>query len=165
MSLPNAWVDRIFDQLSLIYGSFFRARWAGMDIADVKTNWAHELARFVGRPDAIAYALANLPTDQPPTVLQFRAICSSVPTPQGMPALPAPSQEGMLRVAAALKAGMRARASQDALGPRAWMRELERDVLAGTATPGRRQHYAIARANGYFSGPPDGQKVENNGHE
>ena len=78
MSLPAKWVDALFTKLTLAYGRDFLARWEGLDICDVKTDWGHELAGFVNHPEAIAYALANLPP-KAPTVLEFRALCRRAP--------------------------------------------------------------------------------------
>ena len=82
MSLPITWIDRIFAKLTITYGREFVARWdnCGVPIMDVKTEWGHELSGFRDHPDAIAYALCNLP-DRPPTVLQFREICRKAPPP------------------------------------------------------------------------------------
>jgi hypothetical protein len=90
MSLPAKWTDRIFDKLTIVYGSHFLSRWAGLNIADVKADWSHELRGFAEQPDAIRFGLENLPADQPPTVLQFRAICNRRPDP-GLPKLPPPA--------------------------------------------------------------------------
>lgn len=94
MSLPIPWVDRIFEKLALIYGREFTGRWesCGASIADVKTDWAHELAGYQHWPEAIAYALANVPADRPPTVLQFREICRKAP-PKALPRLPEPKAD------------------------------------------------------------------------
>lgn len=78
MSLPAKWVEALFTKLTLAYGRDFLARWEGLDICDVKTDWGHELAGFVDHPEAIAYALANLPP-KAPTVLDFRALCRRAP--------------------------------------------------------------------------------------
>lgn len=78
MSLPLAWLDRIFDKLTLTYGQQFLRRWQDIDINDVKSDWGHELAGFVGHPKAIAWALQNLP-ERPPTVIEFRAIARKAP--------------------------------------------------------------------------------------
>ena len=75
MSLPSAWVDRIFDKLTLVYGHQFLGRWSGMDLDVVKADWAHELAYFQQAAHAIAHALEHLPAGDPPTVLQFRQLC------------------------------------------------------------------------------------------
>lgn len=79
MSLPTPWVDRIFDKLTLTYGQSFLRRWADIDLNAVKSDWAHELAGFAQHPRAIAYALENLPTERPPTVLEFRAMARRCP--------------------------------------------------------------------------------------
>lgn len=81
MSLPAAWVDRIFEKLTLVYGREFLNKWDGVPIAEVKADWAHELAGFVDKPNAIAYALQTLPTDRSPNVLQFRDLCRRAPGP------------------------------------------------------------------------------------
>lgn len=81
MSLPEHWTNKIFEKLMLTYGRDFLARWEGVPIADLKADWAHELAGYVCNAPALAYALQNLPTERPPTVLQFRAICQRAPAP------------------------------------------------------------------------------------
>ena len=100
MSLPIPWVDKIFAKLALVYGRDFAARWDGMTIADVKTDWGHELAGFANHPEAIGFALQNLPPDRPPTVLQFRDLCRKAPAPD-VPRLPEPKADPA-RVAAEL---------------------------------------------------------------
>lgn len=90
MSLPAAWVEKIFAKLALVYGRDFIGRWEGMNLSDVKTDWGHELSGFAKCPEAIAYALQNLPDGKPPTVIQFRAIANKMPQPEHL-ALPAPS--------------------------------------------------------------------------
>jgi hypothetical protein len=89
MSLPSAWVDRIFEKLSLLYGREFISRWDGLDLAAVKSDWSHELAGFKNWPEAIKFGLEHLPPDRPPTVLQFRDICRKAPG-KAMLALPEP---------------------------------------------------------------------------
>lgn len=91
MSLPSAWTDKIFAKLSLAYGRDFIGRWEGIDLSDVKTDWSHELSGFDAHPEAIAYALANLP-QKPPTVIEFRAIARRAPLPD-VPRLEAPKAD------------------------------------------------------------------------
>lgn len=79
MSLPAAWIDRVFDKLTLAYGKPFLSRWEGMDINTVKSDWAHELSGFDKHPEAIAWALQNLPASFPPTVMEFRALARKAP--------------------------------------------------------------------------------------
>jgi hypothetical protein len=81
MSLPTPWVDRIFHKLTLAYGRDFVGRWEGIDLNDVKTDWAHELSGFMQCPDAISYALANLP-HKAPSVIEFRALARKAPLPE-----------------------------------------------------------------------------------
>ena len=92
MSLPAVWVEKIFKKLALVYGRDFLSRWEGQDMAGVMSDWGHELAGFQAHPEAIKYALENLPADRPPTVLQFRAICNRAPTPE-LPQLEAPKAD------------------------------------------------------------------------
>ena len=91
MSLPIEWVERIFAKLTLAYGRDFLGRWEGVDLADVKTDWAHELEGFGAHPEAIAYALANLPP-RAPTVIEFRAVARRAPAPEA-PRLEAPKAD------------------------------------------------------------------------
>ena len=98
MSLPAAWVDRIFDRLAIVYGEEFLARWRAVNMADVKTDWANTLGYYEADPGAIAWALENLPSGKPPTVLQFRDLCRQAPAPE-VPRLPEP-KAGPKRVAA-----------------------------------------------------------------
>ena len=71
-------VDIVFKKLSLVYGRDFLGRWEGIDLTDVKSDWAHELSGYEGNPAAIKYALQNLP-NKAPTVLEFRSICQRAP--------------------------------------------------------------------------------------
>lgn len=120
MSLPSGWVDRIFEKLTLVYGQAFLRRWEQLDIAKVKADWATELAGFLHNPDALRYALENLPPDSPPpTVLQFRQLARNAPR-AAPPALPAPPPADPARVTAAL-AGLKVGGERD---PRDWARKL-----------------------------------------
>ena len=79
MSLPSNWTETIFSKLTLIYGRDFTGRCEGMNICDIKTDWSHELDGYDKRPKSIAWALDNLPPSKPPTVLEFRKLCNTVP--------------------------------------------------------------------------------------
>lgn len=91
MSLPAAWAERIFEKLTLVYGRDFLSRWEGQELAAVMADWGHELAGFQAHPEAIRFALENLP-EKPPTVLQFRAVCNRAPAPE-LPKLEAPAAD------------------------------------------------------------------------
>ena len=101
MSLPIAWIDKIFHKLTLLYGRDFIGRWEGLQIADVKTDWGHELGGFENWPEAIAHALATLPPGKPPTVMEFRDLAGKAPRKE-LIALPGPPADPE-RVAAELK--------------------------------------------------------------
>lgn len=102
MSLPDSWVDRIFTRLTMVFGRDFLSRYEGLDVAAVKAEWAEDLAGFQQAPNAIKFALGSLPSDKPPTSLQFRDLCRRAP--QYLPkALPEPPPDPAI-VAAALSA-------------------------------------------------------------
>lgn len=100
MSLPAAWVDRVFEKLTLAYGRDFTGRWEGTDLNAVKSDWGHELSGFERFPKSIAWALQNLPPDKAPTVMQFRAIARRAPEEE-VPRIE-PSVAGKERIAAEL---------------------------------------------------------------
>lgn len=102
-ALPVEWVHRIFAKLAVRYGQAFLRRWDGLDIKAVHADWAEQLARFAARPDCIKYALDNLPTDKPPTVSEFRALCNAAPEPN-VPRLAAPKSVPPAEVVQAIKA-------------------------------------------------------------
>ena len=60
MGMPSAWIDRIFDKLTLTYGRAFVDRWKDLDLNAVKSDWMHELDGMERHPEAIAFALSNL---------------------------------------------------------------------------------------------------------
>lgn len=79
MSLPASWIDRIFERCTLVYGRDFLARWEGLDIEAVKTDWARELDGFENRGgSAIAWALDNLP-DRAPSSVEFKRLAKQGP--------------------------------------------------------------------------------------
>jgi hypothetical protein len=69
-------IDVIFKKCTLRFGREFTGRWEGLDIADVKDDWAHELKGI--KPESVAYALQNLP-DKPPTVGDFKKVALNAP--------------------------------------------------------------------------------------
>jgi hypothetical protein len=81
MSLPDAWIGKIFDKMTVTYGSAWIRMWEGVDPAAVRADWAHELSGFQQNPDAIKHGLAHLPPSKPPTVREFRELCRKAPPP------------------------------------------------------------------------------------
>lgn len=86
-ALPESWVDSIFKKLTVRYGQQFLGRWAGVDMSDVKADWAEQLGGFIARPDCIAWALDRLPLDKSPTAAQFRELANSKPEHDEKPKL------------------------------------------------------------------------------
>lgn len=136
MSLPTAWIDRIFDKLTLTYGQAFLRRWQDIDLNAVKSDWAHELSGFDQHPRAIAWALQNLPTEKPPTVLEFRAIARKAPADDVPRIEVAPADPA--RVAAELRK-LAPIASRPYTGRdgKQWARDLLARVAAGGRKPSR----------------------------
>jgi hypothetical protein len=88
MSLPIAAVERLFDRLSMTYGTEFKNKWTGMPLNEIKTHWAYELSQFAGNLNAIGWALQNLP-DRCPNLIEFKSLCKQAPRPS-VTALEAP---------------------------------------------------------------------------
>ena len=134
-SLPEAWVERIFTAMRATYGAAFDRQWQcpeGEDpvrhVASLKEHWGCELSRYQQNPDAIRYALENLPK-YPPNLIEFREICNRRPDPP-MPQLPAPKPDPQ-RVAAALAPLAEVKAKAEPHNPRAWAHSLHAQIQAG----------------------------------
>jgi len=132
MSLPLAWVDRIWEKLSVTYGAEFLSRWRGFDstaINAVKSDWMNELSAFENAPHAIAFALANLP-EKPPNVVAFKAICRLAPSAE-TPALPGPKADpARVKAELAKLSDLRASTVQKSNG-RDWAQRIIQRVKAG----------------------------------
>jgi hypothetical protein len=129
MSLPAAWVDRIFEKLSLVYGRDFLGRWEGVELNAVKSDWGHELSGFDKHPEAIAWALQNLP-DRAPSVIEFRKIARMAPE-QKVPQIEH-SPAGKERIAAELaKLGHVRKGSVPSVDYRDWARRIVARHQAG----------------------------------
>lgn len=89
MSLPVAWVDRIFKKMTTNYGVEFLNRYKGLEMVDVKSDWCDQLQGFEKNPDAIAFALENLP-DKSPTAQIFKNLCRQAPSAEPVAMLPSP---------------------------------------------------------------------------
>lgn len=132
MSLPIKWVEEIFHRLTMNYGVEFLARYKGIPIADVKTDWSAQLANLTG--PAIAHALACLP-DRAPTVQQFKNLCLSAPQPE-FSKLAAPPAKQDPAVVAAIMQGLRA-APAPTIDHRGWARAILRNIADGVrVSPG-----------------------------
>ena len=131
MSLPAAWVDRIFAKLLLTYGRDFSARWEGQDIAAVKADWGHELSVFFTHHDSIAYALQHLP-EKPPSVVEFKRIARNAPA-SSVPRVEHHTKADPERVAQALRRMRDPRLSNRP--PKQWAHDLLADHARGVRRP------------------------------
>lgn len=123
MSLPVKVVDRIFSRLAATYGAAWDRLLGAAPIGDVKSAWAHELAGFASRLDALAWALENLP-ERVPNVIEFRNLARMAPTPDA-PRLPEPKADPA-RVAAELAklVDVRSVASASTVDHKAWAKRI-----------------------------------------
>lgn len=92
MALPSDWIERLFTRLELAYGHRFLSQWPGIDPAVVKADWAEKLDGFENHREALQFALANLPADNPVNAMQFRDLARRAPEKQ-VKALPAPAPD------------------------------------------------------------------------
>lgn len=127
MSLPTPWVEKIFLKLTLTFGRDFLDRWKGIDIDDVKADWAHELRGLQQNPQAIAFGLEHCLGGRPPTVQEFKAVC--IRRPDSALALPEPPADPE-RVVAELAKLQQARALA-LVDHKAWARRLQTRHEAG----------------------------------
>lgn len=96
-SLPDVWIEKIWLAMRATYGAHFDRQWEcpeGVDpaqhVGEMRGMWGKQLAVYAQRPEAIKYALENLPP-HPPNLVEFRRLCSTCPAPAGHPlGLPAP---------------------------------------------------------------------------
>lgn len=79
--VPVSWIERIFARLSSYYGTKFADLWNGLNIAQVKADWADALATYT--PDEIGRGLAEcLRHDWPPTLPEFLKRCRPALDPE-----------------------------------------------------------------------------------
>lgn len=143
MAMSLRYVREIHSRMSVRYGSQWRAKWDGVPLEAIEADWAGQLDGM--QPESIRKALESLPPDFPPTAPAFRALGAIRHEAAALPAIdytPDPA------IAAAALGAMHA---SDMPAPREWMAQLDRDVKAGTASPARKRHHAIATENGYYA--------------
>lgn len=86
-TIPASWVDRIFARLQGVYGREFTGQFSVIDqngndvgLENAKSVWGQELGCFALNPDAIAFALLNLP-ERAPNAIKFKELCRLAPRP------------------------------------------------------------------------------------
>ena len=139
MSLPEPWVERIFDKLTITWGHQFLSRWDGMPLNKVKADWADELSAFQQHPRALWWALDNLP-DRPPSAPEFKALARKAPQQAFddplQPRLPAPVAKADPQRVEAELARLRASIGHRQGDNREWARQIVARHRAGDhATP------------------------------
>lgn len=93
-SLPQSWVDRLFQRLHTVYGNKFAEMWKGQLVEDVKATWGSELSRLTGAE--LKTGLERLRTNHPswpPTLFEFSALCRSNAAQEVHKALPWPAPD------------------------------------------------------------------------
>ena len=88
-------INRLFERMSVLYGSSFTHQWSGyMDNAEklsvLRTSWRQEMAPFSPQEILLAFADMKAAFGLPPTIPQFSALCRARRRPTLMAALPAP---------------------------------------------------------------------------
>lgn len=135
MSLPVAWVEKIWAKLTLTYGDKFLRQYSSIpseQLNAVKTDWCHELAGYQNNPGAIAWALSNLP-EYPPNVIQFKGLCRSAPRVEPVAAIENQAKADPQRLKAELEklGGVKDKVLQTAYNPRQWAIDLQARIDAG----------------------------------
>jgi hypothetical protein len=119
-------LDAVFTKLTLVYGTRFRDAYTGQTPGAIRQHWAHELR---GIPEhAVLWALAELPPDHPPNVLQFKALCHRRPEPSRQ-ALPHDRKHAP--IPPEVKAKLAALLRRPDVGSRDWAARLRERELAG----------------------------------
>lgn len=161
MPLRTDLLDWVFDHLTLTYGRMFLARYDGLPVDDIRANWAEELGALNGWPEAIRFALSNLPPDRAPTVLEFRNLALRAPRPNNAPRLPGskPKTANHPAVAHHMQAAVRAvKDGQPKGDPLKWARDVVAKHEAGKpVTVGilRMARAAIAERGHLYEGAGD----------
>jgi hypothetical protein len=109
MRLPEKWVNYIVKELQGAYGQQFAGKFSKVDsgvdvgIENFKESLAIRLGGFIDHPDALRYALDNLPETHCPNVPEFHKIAQAAPR-KSAPALtftPSPADEEKAKAAIA----------------------------------------------------------------
>ena len=73
-SLPESWVERLFDRMLLSFGKKFTDQWGGTDAQKLFDFWAVELAGYSG--EELKRGLKSMEDqDWPPSLPQFKKMC------------------------------------------------------------------------------------------
>ena len=120
-------IEWLFKRFCGTYGASWARQWEGTPMSEVKSVWEAELSCYVGRPDAIRFALDNLP-ERPPNALQFRNLCRVAP-PKTIPVIEV--SKAAPEVIAAVLAGLKPVDADNPHGSKAWAHRLKAQHDAG----------------------------------
>jgi hypothetical protein len=101
MRLPDKWVNYIVKELQGSYGQQFAGKFSKVDdgvdvgINNFKEALATRLGGFIDHPEALRYALDNLPDTHCPNVPEFHKLAQSAPrkTTTALTYTPSPADE------------------------------------------------------------------------
>ena len=132
MSMPLQAVDRLFSRLTMTYGPAFTRTFEGLELNEVKSLWAHELAFYCtqDRMIDVAWALENLP-ERAPNIIEFRNLCRKAPARE-LPKLPEPKADlERLRKELARLGEIKVKAMQTNFDNKDWARRILGNYKAG----------------------------------
>lgn len=72
--LPSAWIEKLFSEMSGMYGKLFADQWGGVDPKITQQVWAKHLAGFTGQELKTGLD-ACLKRKFPPTLPEFISLC------------------------------------------------------------------------------------------
>ena len=124
-------IDRLFERLSLTYGSAWDNSIGTAPLNEIKSFWLHELSPFLKSKEsmmAISWALDNLP-ERPPNLVHFKNLCHRAPEPE-RPQLPSP-QADPVRVQKELAKLSQLNANVPRHDPKDWARKIMLDHKNG----------------------------------
>lgn len=123
-ALPDAWIDRLFQRFSVMYGNNWSGKWAGIPMADVRSAWAADLS--FASAEQIRKALDHCKShmQHPPSCPEFVGLCRSfAPAMDTRSMLPDKRKHGEIdeRVRAAIAEFLNPERKRD---PKDWAREV-----------------------------------------
>jgi hypothetical protein len=91
MPLPDLWIDDLFRRLSVRYGQAFLRQYDGLNLSEVKRDWAEVLGDMSA--ERLRHAVRNMP-EAVPTAPMFRRVCLEYRLPdESLPRLAAPAPD------------------------------------------------------------------------
>ncbi len=73
-AIPQAWIEKLFDEMLLTYGKKFSDQWGGIDPRRMKIHWARKLAKLTNE-EMTRGVTAMRTKDWPPTLNEFLSMC------------------------------------------------------------------------------------------